>query len=300
MNNCSQPVPFATTTPADYPIAEAFGYTTNNQNFPGLITLTFLPESTIAGYAISLQTSMLALTFQNLKTVPGTALFNIQGNTVMTSLSCPELVTLTPAGLALNITANAALTSVSMPVLTTTRGWAFNNNNAMLNLSLPALALVSASTHNLSNNSGLQSISMPVLTATASALNVGTNVSLIVLTLTLLQTVGGAFTLTGNVALTSLNLPAFVSAASFAASGCTALTTISFPNYVPPNGGAINFGGAALTQASVDHVLARAVANAAYVTGTITLNGGTSASPGTQGQTDKATLQARGVTVLTN
>lgn len=87
---------------------------------------------------------------------------------------------------------------------------------------------------------------------------------------------------------------------AISASGCTVLSSVSFPNYLPTNGSAINFSAAALSQVSVDHVLARAVANAAYVSGTITLDGGTSSTPSGAGLADKATLIARGVTVLTN
>jgi hypothetical protein len=47
-------------------------------------------------------------------------------------------------------------------------------------------------------------------------------------------------------------------------------------------------------------VLARFVANAEFVSGTIYLSGGTNAAPTGQGLTDVTTLRARGVAVFVN
>ena len=82
--------------------------------------------------------------------------------------------------------------------------------------------------------------------------------------------------------------------------GCTSLTTVSFPLYLPTDGAIINFSDCALTAASVNHILARAIANAGYVTGIINTSGGTSAAPSGQGIADKAALILRGCTVTTN
>ena len=72
------------------------------------------------------------------------------------------------------------------------------------------------------------------------------------------------------------------------------------PALVPINGVSFNVQNCALTAASVNALLARFVANAAYVSGSIDLSGGTSAAPTGQGITDSATLTGRGVTVSTN
>ena len=81
---------------------------------------------------------------------------------------------------------------------------------------------------------------------------------------------------------------------------CSALTDIQIPNLVFPNGGKFDLGDNALSQSCVDAILARAVANAGYVSGRIDLNGGTNAAPSVAGAADKATLIGRGVTVTTN
>lgn len=111
-----------------------------------------------------------------------------------------------------------------------------------------------------------------------------------------------------NNALTSISLPAFVdfddpSQASFtqvSIENNPLLTTVSMPAFLPNNGISVLFRTNALNQASVDHILARCVANAAFVSGVVRLNGGTNATPSAGGLADKATLIGRGVTVVTN
>ena len=104
--------------------------------------------------------------------------------------------------------------------------------------------------------------------------------------------------------LTSLSLPEFVEIA--AAFGeviviyNSSLATVSMPKFLPRNGHEVDFRFNALNQASVDHILARCVANPAYVSGTVKLQGGTNAAPSVAGLADKATLIGRGVTVVTN
>ena len=80
----------------------------------------------------------------------------------------------------------------------------------------------------------------------------------------------------------------------------THLTTVSFPNYVPTNGHADIYTINAFSAATVNAILARYIANAGFVSGSIDISGGTNAAPTGQGITDKATLVTRGVTVTTN
>lgn len=111
-----------------------------------------------------------------------------------------------------------------------------------------------------------------------------------------------------NNALTSISLPAFIdfddpTQASFtqvSIENNPLLTTVSMPAFLPNNGISVLFRTNALNQASVDHILARCVANAAFVSGEVRLNGGTNAAPSVAGAADKATLIGRGVTVVTN
>jgi hypothetical protein len=103
-----------------------------------------------------------------------------------------------------------------------------------------------------------------------------------------------------NTALTSIDFPVLVNSSGLRITGSTSLTSISIPVLVPKNGRDFNFSGNALDATTVNALLARCVANAAYVSGTVTLSGGTNAAPSGQGIIDKATLIGRGVAVNTN
>lgn len=115
---------------------------------------------------------------------------------------------------------------------------------------------------------------------------------------------GGYLAVQNHTALTSVSFPSLVTLAG-SASGPTIsnnplLTSIGIPVFVPINGSIFNATGNALNAASVNQILARHVANAGFVTGTVSLGGGTNAAPSGQGIADKATLIGRGVTVATN
>ena len=86
----------------------------------------------------------------------------------------------------------------------------------------------------------------------------------------------------------------------------SALTSIDLGAFLPDNSGGTGFRAHngffqnnALSAASVNHILARFVANANW-NGTLNLSGGTNSAPTGQGIIDKATLIARGATVTTN
>ncbi len=82
--------------------------------------------------------------------------------------------------------------------------------------------------------------------------------------------------------------------------GCTLLTTVTLPHFVPNNGGSYSITACALSASTVNAILAQFKAAAGFVSGSLDLSGGTSAAPTGQGITDKATLIGRGVTVTTN
>lgn len=164
----------------------------------------------------------------------------------------------------------------------------------------------------------LTTVSFPNLTSIGESLVLGTCAALTTINFDSLQKLGlwcddpvsGFFQLSisGNNSLTSLSLPSFVdfddptqvSYTEVAVENNPLLTTVSMPAFLPNNGISVLFRSNALTQASVDHILARCVANAAFVSGVVRLNGGTNAAPSVTGAADKATLIGRGVTVVTN
>jgi hypothetical protein len=101
--------------------------------------------------------------------------------------------------------------------------------------------------------------------------------------------------------MTSLSAPSFITCPTyFEISGCNVLTTISLPNFLPTLNSNVTANNNALNAASVNHILARCIANAGYTNGTVLLDGGTNAAPTGQGITDKNDLIARGCTVTTN
>lgn len=105
-------------------------------------------------------------------------------------------------------------------------------------------------------------------------------------------------------AMTSLDLSALVTAGGkgmdISVTGNTVLESIDLSSLVPISKGKFYFSGNALTAESVNAILARFVANAEFVLGTVDLSGGTNAAPTGQGLTDVNTLRARGVTVIVN
>lgn len=116
-----------------------------------------------------------------------------------------------------------------------------------------------------------------------------------------LTSVGGYFTFWGWASMTTLSMPLLATVVgNFTLDPNPVLANLDLSSFLPTNGTDIAVSGCDLTAASVNHVLARCVANAGYVTGNVVMNGGTNSAPTGQGITDKNTLTARGVTVVTN
>lgn len=117
-----------------------------------------------------------------------------------------------------------------------------------------------------------------------------------------LTSVGSDLPMQGNSSLTSVNLPLLGPVGGdISWSACALLTTIIIPNLIPTNGKNVNANGCALNQATVDLILARCVANGAYVSGTVKVDGGTSSAPSSVAPgSDYDTLINRGVSVFVN
>lgn len=108
------------------------------------------------------------------------------------------------------------------------------------------------------------------------------------------------FTIQGNAALATLDLSKLKGPGNYAVISNASLTTINFANASPVNGIIMNFSGNALSQSTVDAILARCVAVVSFTSGSLDLSGGTSSAPSIAGAADKATLIARGIAVATN
>jgi hypothetical protein len=104
-----------------------------------------------------------------------------------------------------------------------------------------------------------------------------------------------------NTGLTSVDLSSLEDIYGiFQIGNSAALTTINWGNEFVDNGQDYYFNNNALTASVINAFLAHLVAEPAYVSGTVLLNGGTNAAPSGQGIVDKATLIGRGVVVNTN
>lgn len=203
---------------------------------------------------------------------------------LITSALLPNLVSIgATSGGTFYVQLCPSLTSVSAPVLQNSDGISFGDCPLVTSISFPALTSIGEDGFEIFSSLGLVSIDLPLLSIDANSFDMA------------------------DTSLTSLSLPALVSAGSILLSGRSLridnnalLVDVSLPVYLPPDGTSVSFIGCALSAASVNHILARAVANAGYVSGVIDTSGGANAAPTGQGIADKATLQARGVTVNTN
>jgi hypothetical protein len=178
--------------------------------------------------------------------------------------------------------------------------------------SITANIVQSNSKYQFQNATNLTTLSFPNLTN----LGVGGATAIIILTCpafttflapNLVTVLGEPFTAPIEISdcplLVSVSLPSLVTIEpAISITVCAALTTLSFPVWVPSNGANSFFSDNALTAASVNHILARHIVNPTWGNAgeVLTLNGGTSAAPSGQGILDKATLIGRGATVVTN
>lgn len=154
----------------------------------------------------------------------------------------------------------------------------------------------------------LVSVSFPNLTSIASLADTTTYIevgpstpSVTTILLPNLVTNYGGLYIYGPTNLTSLDLSSLgSSSAIIQIKDHSLLTSILVDNLVPESGNTNDFRNNALDQTTIDAILHRAVLNAGFVAGSVSLQGGTNATPSASGLADKATLIARGVTVTTN
>jgi len=231
---------------------------------------------------LSSNANLTSVTLTALQTVGGSLFL---GASMPFIISLPNLLTVGIASGDLQFHANNNVTSISCPKLTTVAGnFIFFSCPALTSVDLSSLQTVGvAGNGRLDWNTDplLASISFPSLTQVRFSLNFNA--------CTGLQTINipqSGFTITGLTGVVG--------------NGCTVLTNWQVPGWVIPNNQVINIQNASLTAASVNSILARAVAPPTMTGGTINLNLGASSAPTGQGVIDKATLIGNGVTVNTN
>lgn len=151
----------------------------------------------------------------------------------------------------------------------------------------------------ISNCVNLVSIDLPKLALIETNLLITGCTNLTTINLPALEEANGLYI--ESSAITSLDLSALVTIGeNIEVTGNTVLESIDLSSLVPTSGGEFYFSWNALTAESVNAILARFVANAEFVSGTVDLSGGTNAAPTGQGLLDCATLTARGVSVTAN
>ena len=149
------------------------------------------------------------------------------------------------------------------------------------------------------NNTTIQTISFPNMVTLGTGITIRyltALTSLLMPNLTTVLDLNAVFLRCEDcTSLTSVSLPSLVGLNdNMSFYNCSSLSSFSAQNMVVKNNKNIDFENTALDQTSVDHVLARLVANPLYKDGTVWLNGGTVSTPSAAGLADKATLLARG------
>lgn len=178
-------------------------------------------------------------------------------------------------------------------------------------VNLTALLLINNGALEISDNPVIESVNIPILTAVSGAfddseLQIEINPMLAEIDLSSLATIGDRciVSISANDALTDLDLSSLAlleDRAELTITSHPLLTTIPMDaGLVFTNTHNIDMNGNALSESMVDFILARAVAAAGFVTGSIDLSGGTNAPPSVAGAADAATLSGRGVVVTTN
>lgn len=291
-----------TTVPAN--LQTNIGVFTNG-NIPGFSgALSFSHATNIGGFGVTNTTNITSISFPNLTVLDQNSIQQggifILNNSVLTFISAPLL---TKIGGAVFIESSPLLSSVTFPVLQHT-GQDFvclDDAASFTGISLPALTfcggdfavgglnfvysstlaplLAQAGQVELS---GVGTFSLPSLTAISSGFGGG----------------NGSISSSGNFRGTAISLPLLSAVGGLILLNCPNLVTIDLSSYSPFNGVTFStFGSNNVNAASNNAILRRMVLNAGFTSGNVTLAG---AAPTGQGQTDKATLIGRGVSVTTS
>lgn len=182
-----------------------------------------------------------------------------------------------------------------------------NSSTTLQKFSADSLTSIVNGELSMSSNSMLSTISLASLESISGLglLSIGTSLgALTSFTVSSLTTIGGSAELDViDTALTQVIIPlqSVSSGANIIIQSNPSLIILSLGNAVFAGPVTLDLNINAFNAASVNHVLARAVASPLFTGGgSIDLSGGTNSAPTGQGITDKATLIARGIIVTTN
>ena len=239
----------------------------NYTNVPTAQTTMDFPELEYVGRFQSTGSAVTTFNFPKLKKIY-TEGFAVQ-NSLATTLNFPELVSGAGNPSSINLSGNSLLTTLNCPKLVAAGQFNMANNAVLSTINLPLLVSCTGFIIPSGTMPALTSLSFPSLTTIQCS------------------TAGQPF----NIASTS----------------AANLTTVSFPNLKSlGNIGSVTCTGAKLNQTTVDHILVKIAAmdgtggTTTFSSRFISLNGGTNATPSATGLAAKATLVARGCTVINN
>lgn len=268
-------------------------------NCPSLTTLNVFSDANLTILEVKGCTALTALDAHSSTSlvtvlldsqVSASCTYDFSSCTSLTRFSAPLITSCN----ALNLTA-ANLNFVNVPILSVAQNIAIQGTK-LTSLSFPSLT--SAANLQFANNSLLTSLSLPLAVSCAGVIQFQTCPLLTSVNFNSFASPGTLLQFNACTSLVSLSFPALVGYfGGVTGNAATAFTTMTVNNLITNK--TYNFTGDALNVAMVNLVLAKGVAGG-MTTGNITLNAGTNAAPTGQGLTDKATLQAAGVTVATN
>lgn len=226
------------------------------------------------------------------------------------SLETLNMLNLANPSIAISINHNSLLTAINAPSIVSGSVASINHCPLLPSVSLPSYKGAFHDAHGdfaITDCPLLTTLSVPLLQETWSFTIENTGITAI--SLPSLATHYDVVGIINNPALVSIDWPALIAthwaiSAFISLIDCynnAALRTISMPNWAPMQTSYLNFSGNSLTQATVEHILDRCVAEPAFTAGVLDLSGGTNDPPGNgTGYHNVLVLRGRGITVLHN
>jgi hypothetical protein len=260
-----------------------------------------LPEATNGiSLAISVCPMLTSISAPKLLTA---ASFHVDECAILPSFAAPLLTTvsLLSTGGGVRVSQNPLLTNFSFPALVTADSVKFFDNSILTQALFPALTTVGYDDVWVKDNPSLVVQNFPVLMTIGGSYEVSNNLLLTTLTQPMLAMVSDFVLIDTNPQLSSVNISALLSSPNgVTINNNASLTTITIGVALNVTiGGLYDFSDNALTQASVDDILAKL--DSGGLSGRLlTLFGGTNATPSAAGLVSKANLIGKGWTVTTN
>lgn len=251
------------------------------------------PAGVFNGLDRTVNTGTVVYSFPFLQMVYNTLIVGNEAS--LTTWSTPRLHTVTLDAVLINL---AALTTVDFTAFTTAgQNFGVFDSPLLANVSFPALTSVGGF-FGVARNATLASFSAPVLASVGQDVQTYDTPALAAVSFPALASVAS---FDGhNSGITSLSLPLVPGPCGpVDFSVCASLANITAPNITFVEGQTMTFDSDALTDTSVNLILARGVASGTTFAD-YELANGTNQAPSGQGVIDKATLQGLGNTVNTN